>query len=268
MIEAGFLPCTGELTAPDHGSYTAPFPLRPLMAYNLDIEVDPLNDSPPDKAILPLFRRKFRTSKFPSVVELIAELKGRRVKHRALESQIGSLPPGTPSTPGGVPVGTATDREIQDALTAAGEQALPAPSETGITIYWAKRAGASTYSPHVIMVDAAEPLWRTRLEPRLETVTGQQNPPDPAFKRVVPQTVPALEVIEQGGSAIARFVRSTSGTRTLAFVSDAFTPAAGGTVVTLAAQRPASALFGITSQTTEIIGLRLVASAPWEDDDE
>jgi hypothetical protein len=97
----------------------------------------------------------------------------------------------------------------------------------------------------MILIDASEPLWRTRSEPRLETVPNQN---DPAFQRVVPQNVPALEILEQAGASIARFVRTRSGTRTLAIVATPSPPAAGATI-TLAARTVASALYGIAEQS-------------------
>src|SRR5205085_5394742 len=110
--------------------------------------------------------------------------------------------------------------QIQEALRMAGEQALPAASLSGIRIYWAKRNGQNTYTPHAILMDAAEPLWRTRSEPILETVPGQD---DPAFERVVAQQVEAMRIIEVNGATISQFVHSPGGTRTLAIFSDNFT---------------------------------------------
>jgi hypothetical protein len=255
LVAAGLLPCVGSFTRPGHAEFVVPIPLRPLMSYTLDIELDPPDPVPsPPQPATPLYRRQFATSKFANVAALIAELRARRVRHRALSAPIGGLPGGSPAI--------ATDQEIQDALVAAGEQALPAAEATGITVYWAPRAGGG-FAPHAILIDAAEPLWRTRSEPRLETVPNQD---DPAFKRVVPQRVPALEVVEQGGSAIARFVRSPGGTRTLAFIADTFSPPPGGAPITLAAQRHASALYNISARSDVIIALTLTARAPWEDD--
>ena len=88
---------------------------------------------------------------------------------------------------------------------------------------------------------------------------------DANFKRIVPADLPALEVVEQGSSAISRWVRSPAGTRTLAFVSEAFTPTPAGTTVALAAHRRASALYGIGEATERFIELRFTGKAPWEE---
>jgi len=260
LVQAAPLPCVGSFTGPRHGGCMLPIPLRPLMAYTLDIEVVPPDTSAADQATTPLYRRSFVTSRFPSMAALVQDLRACRVRHRALTSQVSGLP----ST---ATVNLATDEEIQNALLVAGEQALPAASETGITVYWAKRTGASTFSPHVIMIDAAEPLWRTRQEPRVETVPNQAPPADPNFKRIVPQQVVSLEVIEQSAATITHFVRSPGGTRTLAFISNTFNPPAVGGTITLALNRPASTLYKLSAEAVTLTALRLTPTAPWKEDD-
>jgi hypothetical protein len=255
MVAAGELPCVGEVTVKDNqGIWTAPVELLPLMDYTLDIELDP--PAPPStQPSTPLFRRSFTTSRFASVAALIEDLRGRRVRHRALTSRISGLPAGA--------VAVATDEELQAALANAGEQALPAPAAGGIVVYWAQRAGESRFTPHAILIDAAEPLWRTRLEPRLETVPDQL---DPAYQRIVPATVDALRLVEQGSAAITRFVRSTGGARTLAILADAAVGSAE-TPVTIVAEQPASSLYALLAKSTPVLALTLGAAAPWETDD-
>jgi len=50
---------------------------------------------------------------------------------------------------------------------------LPAASVGGMVVYWAKRSGETNYSPHAILIDSPEALWRMRYEPTLELVPGQ-----------------------------------------------------------------------------------------------
>jgi hypothetical protein len=255
MIAAGELPCAGSAAADMHGSWTSPVPLRPLMDYTLEVETDPAPAVTAD-ASTPLFRRAFTTSRFDSVAALVDDLKVRRVRHRAITAPITGLP----SASG---VEQASDETVQAALIAAGERALPSPRESGIVVYWLKRGGANTFSPHAILIDAAEPLWRSRQEPALETVPGQL---DPAYKRIVPATVPAMQLAESGSSAIARFVRSPGGTRTLALIKDTFVPT-GTSPITIRAERTSSALYGIAAATTTVLDLVIGGAAPWETDD-
>lgn len=267
LAKQGKIPCTGSILTPSHGSYTSLVKLRPLMAYTLDIELDPPN---PDTTLpsgnpapkVPLYRRQFTTSRYGSMAELIADLKTKRIRHRALTAPVtltGRLVSGI--------VSMATDIEIQTALVTAGEQALPAPEETGITIYWAQRPGQVNFSPHVIMIDAAEPLWRSRSTPVLEVVRDADGSViDPAFMRALPGTQVSLELRERAGSSITRFVRSTSGTRTLAFLSNTFSPPVTGSEVTLELHRPESSLYQISDLAQDLIALWLTSIAPWEED--
>jgi hypothetical protein len=260
MIAAGELPCTGTIDMPTHPSYTLPVALRPLMGYTLDIELDPPAAAPPSgKPSSPLFRRAFKTSQFAGVAALIEDLRQRRVLHRGLSAQIAGLPAAGPDG-----TATVTDRQLQDALRTAGEQALPAAERAAVTVYWAPRGTPAAYAPHAILIDSTEPLWRTRYAPIHETVPDQ---PDPAYKRIVPGTEVALRLVEQGGPHVDRFVRSPSGTRTLALLSPSFSPAAAGTTVTVAAQRPASSLFAITALSELLVSLPLASRPPWELDD-
>lgn len=71
MVAAGQLPCAGSVTHEQHGSWTAPVALRPLMDYTLDVELDPPLPLPPaDQPQVPFFRRSFSTSRFPNLAAL------------------------------------------------------------------------------------------------------------------------------------------------------------------------------------------------------
>ena len=118
MVNAGLLPCVGAI-AWNYGKKTFDAKLRPLMAYTLDVVTDPPTSTAPGKAVTPLFRVQFSTGKYASMDELIKDVAANKVRHRALTSQI-VLPAGT----------VAPDQSIQDALTAAGEQTLPADLST------------------------------------------------------------------------------------------------------------------------------------------
>ncbi|MEZ6062524.1 MAG: hypothetical protein R3C19_19450 [Planctomycetaceae bacterium] len=267
LIAGGLLPCTGEIDLHSHGSHTVPIPLRPLMAYTLDIETDP-SDPATGAATVPLFRRQFRTGRFASPAALVADLRERHIRHRALTGPILNLPSGTPLTPGGTPVGTATDIELLNAMSAAGEEPMPAPSISGITIYWIPNATGTGFSPHAVLLDAAEPLWRTRFEPVLETVPLQAPPNDPAFQRVVLKDVPAMEVTASPANIVQRFVKSAGGTRTLCFLNPGLSVPDSGLPLRLSVHRPASLLFSLPNEVTTIVDLVLKSAAPWEDDHE
>jgi hypothetical protein len=254
------IPGAGGISDSFHGEYIVPVDLRPYLSYTLDVElVDKLTGNPapttaaPGEPTTPLYRRWFKTSRYAGMVELGAAMNTRRVSHRALKAAINLIGEAEPA----MSCEVVTDQQIQDALVAAGEQALPAAADVGFTIYWAKRTGETHYSPHAILLDAPEPLWRYRSEPVLQKVPNQS---DPNFKMVVPDQTPELRVQLTSGSA--RFIRSTGGTRTLVILSNSYS---GGTLE-FKLFRDASSLFQVAAATAPLLTIQLGMTAPWEED--
>ena len=256
LIGEGKLPCVGTTLVYKNQVFTAPVALRPLMAYTLDLVTSPSQLPPPDPntPVTPLFRRTFATSKYPNMKALADDLGATRVSHRALKSRLSF------SSSGGKDV--RPDQDIQDLFATAGEQALPAADKNHIVIYWAPSAPDGPFTPHAILIDCTEPLWRTRPEPTF------QNPiaTDPSFQIVAIGAPTSLEVIEQGGPNIGGYLVSPGGTRTIAVFNAGFSPPAGGTTVTLALHRPVSSVYGNADEIDVIAALQIAPTAPWEDD--
>ncbi len=257
LVADGKLPCVGATTAYQNQQYTADVTLRPTMAYTLDVVTDPPGSAPAaGQPQVPLYRTRFTTSKYASLDALAADLRGSPIAHRHLSGPLATL-----SAPAGGSAAPASDQDIQSAFLAAGEQALPAPSANAITIYWVPGSGGA-FVPYCLLLDCTEPLWRTRQEPALVPV----DPADPSFTIVQIAPTPALEVVESGGSSVAGYLHSTSGTRTIAFLSPGFAPPPQGTTVTLTLHRPASAAFGLADAAATIVALTIDPLAPWESD--
>ncbi|HEX5191935.1 MAG TPA: hypothetical protein VFW09_03970 [Solirubrobacteraceae bacterium] len=256
LVKDGKLPCVGASTAYQNQQYTADVKLRPTMAYTLDIVTDPAAPAPPGSPQVPLYRTRFTTSNYPSLQALAADLGGSSIAHRHLTAPLTTL-----TAPTGGVAAAANDQDIESAFLAAGEQALPAPSESTITIYWIPGTGGA-YVPYCLLLDCTEPLWRTRQEPALVPV----DPADPSFTIVQITPTPALQVVETGGSSIAGYLYSTSGTRTIAFLVPGFAPPPAGTTVTLALHRPASTAFGLADAVATIVAVTIGPQAPWESD--
>jgi len=263
------LPCVGDIVDPEHGTSTVNVELQPLMAYTLDIESRPADpnappeDLPADQPAYPLARFNFATSRYATMAELARELQSEIVRHRLLKGPLSELA----ASPAGDPIQVVPDQLIEIALTGAGETALPAPDRTRVTLYWVPGSGGG-FTPHAVLIDAAEPLWRTRDEPGLETVPDQS---DDRFKRAVLQQVPALEITElsEAGPLLSHYVRSPAGTRTLAFLPSGFIPPGpDGVRLTLGLRRPASALYQLNEQVETFTDIGLTPIAPWEADDE
>jgi hypothetical protein len=223
------------------------------MSYTLDLTTDPPppppNPADPKARVVPLFRRTFSTSRYASIDALAAELRGSKVLHRPLRAAIGGLPAGLSAR--------ATDQEIQDALSASGEETLPAPGRGLIKIYWIKKPAATAYTPHAILVDSIEPIWRSRIEPKMAAL----DPADPAFEIVTPQHVDWLKLA--GDANVSRIVASTAGTRSVVFLNDLIV----GGKVSLSLVVAASQVYTIAAATKPLIDLPMGATAPWEDDE-
>lgn len=263
LIEAGFLPCYGgSFTFEEHASFTVPVTLHPLMEYTLELVYDPPGITVPGSsgvAEVPLFRKNFATSRFASPTGLANNIQEQLILHRALNTPIA-----LPDPRAGEKVVEVPDVQIEDALVNAGEQALPAPDQSGIRLYWVQKSGEAHFSLHAILIDAAEPLWRDRLEPKLKEMDDQD---DPNFQIVVPQSVGGMEVVESGSSHIRKFVKSPGGTRTLAFIEDSFTPPPDGAILRLSLHRPESILYGLPEETIELVEIFINQKAPWDEDE-
>jgi len=233
-----------------HGSFTLPVPLRPSMAYTLDIEARPVPAPPAGKPVVPLFRRHFTTGRFTSLAALVGELRARPLLHRVLTGPVTGLTLGA----------AATDLQIETALAAAGLAPLGAPDRGSRVVLW-RPDPSGRHVPHAILLDADEPLWRFRDAPRQEVVPGQ---PDSAYQRIVPGRESSLHLTATG--PVAGFVRSASGTRTLVMLDDAAWPTAGATV-TIDAVRPPSTLYGFAGQAARVTTLPLEGQAPWDEED-
>jgi hypothetical protein len=226
------------------------------MAYTLDMVADPEDPVPPGAAAAtPLYRRSFQTSRFASAAALAADVSSTKIRHQALTAGIAlSAPPAAPAPP----VVAVTDQEIEAALVAAGDEARQGSERPGITVYWTAAPGTTAYAPRAILIDAGEPLWRTRSEPRLEPVPEQD---DPAYERIVTASVTALEVVETSGvRTVDWFVRSPGGTRTLVLLR----PITAARTLRLALHRPASSLFALPAALIPLVEIALSPSAPWE----
>ena len=183
-------------------------PLRPSMAYTLDIEAQPVPAPPAGKPVVPLFRRHFRTGRFTSLEALVGELKARPLLHRRAHRPVTGLTLGA----------AATDLQIETALTAAGlaaaRRARPRQPDRAL-------AAASERATR----PARDPARRRRAAvalPRRAPAGGRARPARPAYQRIVPGRESSLQLTATG--PVAGFVRSASGTRTLVMLNDAAWP--------------------------------------------
>ena len=247
QVAAGEHGCVGSYHREGHGSFLVPEPLRPSMAYTLDIEAQPVPAPAANLPIVPLFRRQFRTGRFGNLGELVTELTSRELEHVALTGPIT-----------GLATGEQADVAIEAALLAAGLPVSGPASRGRRVVLWRPTAGG--FRPHALLLDASEPLWRWRDAPAEQT----PDPNDPSYVRIVPGVEAALRL--EAAAPVTGFVRSPGGTRTIVLIDDTAWPS-GGATVTVEAVRPATTLYGLAEVRTTVTSILLGGRAPWEGDD-
>jgi hypothetical protein len=201
VVDLGLDACIHVPPSESHQVFTVPIELERGMAYTLDIETD---DPPPDGPRSPLFRIAFQTGRFASADELAKVMRASPIQHRVLKSALGALPD------------TPADAEIEATLLAAGLDALAPSSQPGFTVLW--EPVSTDFRPAALLVDAPEPLWRSRREPIKVTETATDGS---TLEHWISQPRQYLELSEDGTSAVQQFVRSPGGTRTLAVLNPA-----------------------------------------------
>ncbi|MDB5203707.1 MAG: hypothetical protein JWQ27_3116 [Ferruginibacter sp.] len=262
LIAAGKLPCIGVMNFPTHAVYNPPFILKPLMPYTFDIDVEPKDPVALNSAEQPLFRRAFKTSRYANLEELVKELSTQALRHKALKANFAGLPA---AVPGPEPsVHTLTDIDLETALTNAGFAPDDAKEKTGITLCWANNSG--DFSPYALLIDASEPLWRSRMESVKKPVLNEQmNEIDPAFKIYENTLVDAMVLRKKSGQAIIKqFIRSTAGTKTLILFNSISWPESG-TTFTVMIEQTASSFYALPVKSLTLTELQLFPKAPWED---
>lgn len=260
LIDAGLLPCMGSITMPSHAAFTAPFKLMPLMPYTFDLEFDEPDTTPDNVPKIPFYRRAFTTSRFANLSNFVNEIKTGQIGHRALRNEITGLP--LPESPGKNV--TVSDIEFEQAITAAGITQKDDLSSTNTTLLWSNHSG--DFVPYALLIESSEPVWRIRTEADPVVVKNQQNQAvDPAFEVVQNIQVPAMLLRETSThKLITHFVKSSGGTRTLAFFKNLSWPS-NGRALSLELVQTSSLLYDLPEKAEEIYNLRITGKAPWEE---
>lgn len=267
LIEAGVLPCAGGfLPINFHSAYEAPFELKPLMAYTFDIDLNPADGIASGASKVPLFRRAFRTSRFADLEDFADTINTMPVYSVALTNALSGLPsPGPTEGTSRTDIATATDIDIQNALTAAGMPPTKGAEKTGLWILWT--ASGSSFRPYAILIDAAEPMWRLRTEPsKNKVLDGANNEIDPQFQIWENGRTMGLELLEHSGTSIIdHFVRSAGGTRSLLMINPSALSPSGDTPLTIDIRQPGSTIYDLTEKRETLITITLEQKAPWEE---
>ena len=237
-----------------HSVLDIPIPLDPYMDYILDVECVPTGAAASARGPS-VYRRNFSTGAFGTFEQFASAV-------------VASRPTARSSAPGGFeairtffagrqPMGS----ELDDQLRAHGIEPLAVPDRAQVVVFW-EQSGSSLPQPAAVLIDATEPLHRTRKYPRLLTdTTGPEN----AQRWVLePREWLTLRDRSSAGVLAANGVIYAPGEQRALIV---LAPGARGKQVTLDLVDLAFAdlvFLPQTERTVTVVDLPL-AAAPWEE---
>ncbi|RZS58596.1 hypothetical protein [Sphaerotilus mobilis] len=238
-----------------HSVIDIPIPLEPYTDYILDVELLPTGAAA-DARGPSIYRRHFSTGGYATRAGLAGSIQG--VQPTARACAVGAFA-GLPALfAGRVPEGA----EIDEQLRAKGIEPLGLPTQPRIVVFWSQ-AGSSPPQPEAVLIDATEPLWRTRPYPA--KVTDSSGPVD-ASRWVLQDTewLQLQDASAAGVLAVDGIVKAPGLQRALVVLA----PHGRGRQLRLdlvAIGFPGLPFLGAAEQRTTVLDLRL-ARAPWEED--
>lgn len=238
-----------------HSMVTIPIPLDPFTDYILDIEAVDINAGSQEVGERVL-RRAFSTGAFASTEDFVTDFAGTTTEHRAVNS--GALQAIGAQFSSRQPEGA----EFDSALISAGLEPMPTPRHPRVLIFWQQQNPAAKPQPAAVMIDASEPIHRTRALPQ-EITTDDEVP----VKRLVLAEQEWLTVAEgsNGDSVVDKIVFAPGRQRALLTLK----PQSRSKVLHIDMIRrafPADYLDGdgATDQAYRIVSETLLR-APWEE---
>lgn len=240
-LEVGELPCVEPGSRNSHVVVDLPYALDPDTNYLLDLIRTPKAGG----ADVLAYRSEFTTSRFRTLRAFAATVATTQPQHRSVPTPGPLL--GLPERPSGPELDTAT--------ASAGLDVLGVPRYPSCTVLWST---SSPPQPVAVVIDANEPLWRSRLAP--ERLPDGSNPNDP--KAAAWQLAPFewLTVLTSGTAGVQRVVRGPGNQRALIVLH---ANQRGRMLVATLAQ-PADPLSAASAATAELVSITL-AQAPWEE---
>jgi large repetitive protein len=158
------VPIDGKRTR--HSLVKLPIPLEPFTDYTLDIEaVD--QGAAADAVGASVWRIGFSTGRFATVAKFALAFQLDRLLHRF--SQPGALQAIAAQPWANNPQGN----QLDAAMIAAGLEPMGVPTAPRIIVFW--ETAGPVPQPAAVLVDASEPMWRSRKIPRQQV---DPNPPN------------------------------------------------------------------------------------------
>jgi hypothetical protein len=224
-----------------HELLTVNLVLAPSTGYVFDLEAWAKN-SAPQPSTYPLFRRSFRTSRYPDAGALAADLRTRPTYHRYLKN--GAALSGV--------AGVLASGDFETSLRQAGWDDFRRDSTPRTTVIWTGPAG-SPAQPIAVFIESAEATWRERQVPIKQTKDG--------VTAYVYGIQPWLDVVDASDpQTVARLARSSDGARTLAILK----PNMAGRHIILQLRRTPHPIFEGDGAPAANTLADIVLAAPWE----
>lgn len=179
---ADYGPCIAQdVDRSRHSAITIPIPLDAFTDYVLDIEAVPLG-APKDAVGERVLRRQFSTGAFGNFDDFAASFQGVLTGHRF-------APPGSMQGIAATPAFAARDpqgAELDQAMMAAGLEPMPVPvpvpDSPRVVVFWEQATAAATPQPVAVLVDASEPMRRSRALP--EEDSSSDTPPTKRWRMI------------------------------------------------------------------------------------
>lgn len=244
------VPIDGDRTR--HSLVKLPIPLEPFTDYTLDIEaVD--QSAAADAVGASVWRIGFSTGRFASVAKFALAFQLDRVLHRF--SQPGALQAIAAQPWANNPQGN----QLDAALIAAGLEPMGVPSSPRIIVFW--ETVGLVPQPAAVLVDASEPMWRSRKIPRKRV---DPNPPN--LVRYELTEVEWLRLEPQGDPIVAKIIKAPGAQRALVTLK----PNSRGKKLKLALRHVAMTepyLDGAAADQFYTVVEAILNRAPWEEED-
>lgn len=142
-----------------HSEVKIPIPLDPYTDYILDVEM--VTAGAGGEARGPsVYRRHFTTGAFATLEGFAASLRGVKESARAVAPGAMAAVRSFFAAKGRDPIGA----ELDEQLRSAGLEAMSVPERPRVVVLW-EQAGSAPPQPSAVLVDATEPLWRSRPYP-------------------------------------------------------------------------------------------------------
>ncbi len=238
-----------------HSSLSIPIPLDPYTDYVLDIEAVDIGADPTTVGSRVL-RRAFSTGAFHSTEAFADDFAGTATEHRAVT-------PGVMQAMGTKFSSRAAEgAEFDQALMDAGLEAMAVPGYSRVIIFWEQATPETTPQPAALLLDASEPIYRTRALP---TEVTSDDPVPITRIELVERAWLTLEESSGGGHIVDHIVYAPGRQRALiTFKAGSRSKVLGLDLVRRAFTEPYLDGAGATDRRFQIVAETL-RQAPWEE---